>query len=109
MKRNILHIIIALAIIFASPNVYADGNKDKKDKKSIKARTEKVSERFTSALDTRLELENWMVNLDEFTEEEMFYEAELHLEDWMMKPFVSNEKESFQEEELVLEDWMLKF
>ncbi|MFW5820171.1 MAG: hypothetical protein ACOCWA_02695 [Bacteroidota bacterium] len=126
MKRNILHIIIALAIIVSTLNAYADGKKNEKKIKSAKARTEKVAERFSSATETNLELETWMVSINEFSFEEMFYEEELKLEtwmvetesfnaemaigkkmefkEWMMEPFEIEELEM----ELSFEEWMMK-
>jgi hypothetical protein len=126
MKRNILHILLALSILVLTPNAYADGTRDKKDKKSARTKTEKLANRIHSTMDSKLELENWMVNINEFSSEEMFYEKELALEDWqvhaasfntemaldkkmelkewMMEPFEIEELEM----ELEFEDWMVK-
>ncbi len=107
MKRNILHIIIALAIIFLIPDAYADGKVDEKLKKSAKARTEKVAERFRSAMDTKLELENWMLNISEFSSEEMFYEEELKLETWMVET-EAFDTEMVLDKKMELKEWMME-
>ena len=100
MRKNILHIILSLAILVSATNVYADGTKGDKEKKSGKENTEKVVERIKNAFEVELQLENWMISANEFTTQENFYEGELILENWM------TEAENFNSEMLPLDPGM---
>lgn len=107
MKRNILHIILALAIIVSTSNAYADGKKGEKHNKPVKAKTEKVAEKLNSGIDKMLKLENWMVNVSEFSSEEIFYEEELKIENWMIETESFN-TEMVPDNKIVLKEWMME-
>ena len=102
--KNIINITLAVLVLLASTNVYADGG-SKKDSK--KAKAEKVISKIESTFDKELKLENWMTELKEFSNKEVFVEKELILENWMLENF-SDKTESFIEDDLVLENWMTK-
>ncbi len=108
MKKNILPIILSLAVLSATANVYADGTKNDKEKKPGKENSEKIVDKLKNVLDNELQLENWMTNANGFEMKENFYEEDLTLESWM------TEAESFNKEMLPLdpgmelERWMTK-
>ncbi len=103
MKTTILHIILALAIVIATPNAYADGRKAEKEKNTKREKAEKLGKRITSSFDLELKLENWMLDTQEFSNEETIYEKDLMLESWMTEVDVFNPS---MDQEMELENWM---
>ena len=106
MKRNILHIILVLAIAIVTPNVYADGTKGDKEKKTTKERSEKVIDRINATFESELELENWMIDSQEFASRELFYEEDLKMESWMVNANAFKAENISLEPEMELENWM---
>jgi hypothetical protein len=98
MKTTIIYLIMTGAVLFSGMNVYAGGNKDKKNKakKSV----------TVAKMDAEVKIEKWMTELKAFTfSQEIFAEKELTLEDWMTEDFTNNIN-TFTEGELQLENWM---
>ncbi len=104
MKTKTYHIIFALIILMAATNVYADGNKGKKEKKSNSV---SVIHKVEAAFEQELCFENWMLELKEFAGKEVFAENELTFETWMMHEFDTQNMINTQEDEMCFESWMM--
>ena len=129
MKTKYLSTSLVVIFALTSFNIYADGKKsyflNKATVPSLSELKEIINfdkdleiERWMVSLndfntnefssEESLQFENWMVSLNEFNATEFSFEESLQFESWMISAFtIENDLFNCREQELVLESWMM--